>query len=166
VAALSGRRSRIDLGQSSTRAIVQWDNSESYIGVGKAWWLEALRLQHRNAVFVVDDDASVLTGMSRMLRHCGYDSVLFQTAEAFEHHRDFEQAICVVLDINLNDASGIELRHRLRAGGNLIPVIFMTGNDNTAVREAALDSGCVAYLTKPFSAKSLIEPIKKASAEH
>jgi CheY-like chemotaxis protein len=34
-----------------------------------------------------------------------------------------------------------------------------------AVRMSALQSGCLAYLTKPFSAKSLIEPLKRASAE-
>ena len=45
-----------------------------------------------------------------------------------------------------------------------MPVIYMTGNDNPAVRKAALQSGCIAYLTKPFSAQSLIEPLKKASA--
>jgi FixJ family two-component response regulator len=71
---------------------------------------------------------------------------------------------CIVLDINLNDRSGIELRYRLKAAGNPVPVIYMIGNDSPAVRQAALDSGCLAYLTKPFSAKSLIEPVKKASA--
>jgi AmiR/NasT family two-component response regulator len=40
----------------------------------------------------------------------------------------------------------------------------MTWNDTPAVREAALQSGCLAYLTKPFSARSLIEPLKRASA--
>ena len=77
---------------------------------------------------------------------------------------DFEKAACVILDINLNDGSGIELRHHLNDAGVSVPVIFMTGNANPAVQRAALDSGCVAILTKPFSAQSLIEPLKKASA--
>jgi DNA-binding response OmpR family regulator len=45
-----------------------------------------------------------------------------------------------------------------------VPLIFMTGNDNAAVRIAGLEIGCPAYLTKPFSAKLLIEPIERASA--
>jgi DNA-binding response OmpR family regulator len=45
-----------------------------------------------------------------------------------------------------------------------VPVIYITGNDNPATRMAALESGCIAYLTKPFSAKSLIEPLERASA--
>jgi FixJ family two-component response regulator len=101
-----------------------------------------------------------------MLRQFGYASLLFPSAETFAHQSDFDGAVCVLLDINLGDGSGIELRDRLKAGGNTVPVIYMTGNDNPDVREAALQSGCLAYLTKPFSAKSLIEPLERALAGH
>ena len=70
----------------------------------------------------------------------------------------------MVIYININDGSGIELRHRLKAAGIRVPVIYMTGNEDPAIREAALDSGCIAFLTKPFSTQSLIEPLNKASA--
>jgi FixJ family two-component response regulator len=83
--------------------------------------------------------------------------------EAFKSHNDFKQATCIILDINLNDGSGIELRYRLKAAGNSVPVIYMTGNDSPAVRAAALQSGCLAYLLKPFSTKALIEALKRAS---
>ena len=121
-------------------------------------------MPNRNVVFVVDDDPGTLRGVKRLLREYGYESVLFPSAEALQNHDDFEEAFCVILDINLNDESGIELRRRLKAAGILVPVIYITGNDNPAVHKAALESGCLAYLTKPFSAKSLIEPIEKASA--
>jgi len=121
-------------------------------------------LQNRNLVFVVDDDAGTLRGLKRLLRAHGYDSVLFPSAEAFRNHGQFEAACCVVLDVNLNKESGIDLRHRLKAAGISLPVIYITGNDNPAVRMAALASGCIAYLTKPFAAKSLLEPIAEASA--
>ena len=119
----------------------------------------------RNVVFVVDDDPGILGGLKRLLREHGYDSVLFASAEAFQNENDFERALCVILDIDLNDgSSGIELRQRLKAAGISMPVIYITGNDNPAVRMAALQSGCLAYLTKPFSAKSLMEPLERASA--
>jgi FixJ family two-component response regulator len=121
-------------------------------------------LPDRQLVLVVDDDPGTLRGVRRLLREYGYDSVLFPSAEAFQDHDDFEAAICIILDINLADQSGIELRRRLRAAGISVPVIFITGNDTPAVRTAALESGCLAYLIKPFTAKSLIEPLEKASA--
>ena len=101
--------------------------------------------------------------VSGLLRQYGYDSMLFPSAEALERHDDIEKAGCIVLDIDLNGASGIDLRHRLKAAGKSVPVIYMTGNDNPAVRKAALDSGCIAFLTKPFSVQELIEPLKRAS---
>ena len=121
-------------------------------------------MPNRKVVFVVDDDLGILRGVKRLLRESGYSSLLFQSAEAFRDHGDFEEACCVILDINLNNESGIELRYSLKAAGISVPVIYITGNDSPAVRMAALESGCIAYLTKPFSAKSLIEPIDRASA--
>ncbi|WP_275174771.1 response regulator [Bradyrhizobium sp. CSS354] len=75
-------------------------------------------------------------------------------------------ALCIILDINLNLRSGIDLRHQLKARGVLVPVIFITGNETDSVREAALLSGCLAFPTKPFSAHELIEPLKQAAAGH
>jgi FixJ family two-component response regulator len=118
----------------------------------------------RNLVLVVDDDPGILRGLKRLLRQYGYESRLFQTAQAFNKNRDFAGAICIVLDIQLDGESGIEVRHRLVEAGISLPVIYITANDNPAIRAAALESGCIAYLTKPFPAKSLIEPIEKAAA--
>ena len=121
-------------------------------------------MSKQKTVFVVDDDPGMLRGVKRLLRAHGYDSVLFESAQAFQDHDNFNQAICIVLDINLNDASGIEVNHRLKAAGISLPVIFITGRDNPATRMAAMASGCIAYLTKPFVAKSLIEPIEQVAA--
>ena len=122
-------------------------------------------MPQRNVVLVVDDDPEMLKSVARLLRQFGYATVLFPSAEAFANHSDFNQAVCVLLDIDLGDGSGIELRHRLKAANISVPVIYMTGNDSPAVRTAAHQSGCLAYLVKPFPAKSLIEPRHRAAAE-
>lgn len=106
----------------------------------------------------------MLKGMLRLLRQHGYESVPFETGRALRDHDNFDEAFCIILDINLGDGSGIELRHQLTEQGITLPVIYITGNDSDATRMAALASGCVAYLTKPFTAQALIEPIEKAAA--
>jgi FixJ family two-component response regulator len=121
-------------------------------------------LPHRKAVFVVDDDPSMLKGMRRLLKQHGYDTIPFETAKALRDYGDFDQAFCIVLDVNLSDGSGIDLRHHLADSGIELPVIYITGNDSHATRMAAMASGCLAYLTKPFTARSLIEPIERAAA--
>lgn len=119
---------------------------------------------HPKAVLVVDDDASMLKGMRRLLQQHGYDTVPFETGRALRDHGNFDQAFCVILDINLSDGSGIELRHQLKDQGISLPIIYITGNDSHATRMAAMASGCIAYLTKPFTGQSLIESIEKAAA--
>jgi len=90
----------------------------------------------RNRVLVVDDDPGMLRAVKRLLRQHDYEPILFSSAHAFESHTDFEMAACVILDIDLNDGSGIELRHGLKAAGISLPVIYITGNETPAVRKA------------------------------
>ena len=120
-------------------------------------------MPEQNVVLVVDDDAMMLKSVARLLRQLGYASVLFPSAEAFANHSDFDGVICVLLDIDLGDVSGIEVRRRLKEANNSVPVVYITGNDSPTVRRAAHQSGCLAYLTKPFTAKSLMEPLHRAA---
>jgi FixJ family two-component response regulator len=116
-----------------------------------------------NIVLVVDDDAGMLKSVQRLLRLHAYEPILFSSAEAFKNYPDVEEAACVILDINLPDGSGIELRHGLNDAGISVPVIYMTGNEDPAIRKVALNSGCIAFLTKPFLAQELIEPLHRAA---
>lgn len=118
----------------------------------------------REFVFVVDDDPSMLAGMKRLLREHGFNATLFDSGAALLREGDFAQAFCIILDINLSDQSGIELRRNIANRGVGLPVIFITGNDSDANRASAIESGCIAYLTKPFAAGSLIEPLERARA--
>ena len=121
-------------------------------------------MSDRRSVFVVDDDPSMLRGIKRLLRAHGFHSMLFASPSAMLTHDDFEDALCFVLDIDLNGESGFELCRCLVDKGVRLPVIYITGNDSEANRVAATESGCVAYLTKPFAGPSLIEPIEKVGA--
>ena len=121
-------------------------------------------MQDDNLVLVVDDDPGMLNGVQRLLRQHAYRTRVFSTAQEFQNYADIEKAVCVILDINLPDGSGIELRHGLNADGISVPMIYMTGNEDPAVREAALASGCIAYLAKPFAARELIEALHRAAA--
>ena len=118
----------------------------------------------RRSVFVVDDDPSMLTGIKRLLTFHGFHSMLFGSANAVLTHDDFDDALCFVFDIDLNGESGFELCRCLVDKGVRLPVIYITGNDSEANRAAAIESGCIAYVAKPFVAQSLIEPVARAYA--
>jgi len=121
-------------------------------------------LHVQKSVILVDDDRAILRSVGRLLRQYGFSVAVFDSVEAFQACADLEAAFCIVLDINLKDGSGIELRRHLSELGVSLPVIFITGNDSDATRHAALEAGCAAYLAKPFPAHSLVEPIRRAAA--
>lgn len=118
-------------------------------------------LPARKSVFVVDDDPSMRLCIERLLRVHGLNTRLFASADALRRYSEFSEALCIVLDIDLNGESGIDLRRHLADKQVDLPVIFITGNDSATNRALAVESGCAAYLTKPFAAQSLIEPIEK-----
>ena len=113
-----------------------------------------------NKVIVIDDDPSVLRGLARVLKISGFDPVVFDCAESFENDQDVDEACCLVIDIHLKGKSGFELKQAL---GDQLPVIFITASDSDAVSNAAREAGCIAFLRKPFPARSLIDPIQRVS---
>jgi FixJ family two-component response regulator len=118
----------------------------------------------QRVVIVVDDNAGFLKSVARLLAHNGIESWTFASAEALLDSGSAQTATCLLLDIHLGGISGIELRRRLAASGSKCPVIFMTGNDNDATRNEAMDAGCIAYLRKPFAYPVLLNAISKAVA--
>ena len=115
-------------------------------------------------VIVVDDNAGLLKSVARLLAHHGIESRTFASAEALLESASVQTATCLLLDIHLGGISGIELQRRLAASGSKWPVIFMTGNDDEATRNEAMDAGCIAYLRKPFAQHVLLNAISKAVA--
>ncbi len=115
-------------------------------------------------IAVVDDDRSVRVGVERLLRAYGYATKAFASAEAFLKPGAETNADCLLLDIDLGGMSGIELQRRLASCGRAVPIIFMTALDDEATRARALETGCVAYLLKPFVGRTLIDAVSIAVA--
>jgi FixJ family two-component response regulator len=117
----------------------------------------------QKTIFIVDDDPSMRSGVRRLLSRYGYKTELFDSVDDFHERADIGRSDCLVLDIKLKDKSGIDLRNELTNAGVSVPVIFVTANDSDNTRNAATAAGCAAYLTKPFSGRSLIDAIEAAA---
>jgi FixJ family two-component response regulator len=122
-----------------------------------------LDIRKKKVVAVVDDDAIMRKSLLRLLDAHGFAARGFASAEAFLDDENATEAACLVLDVNLDGLSGIELRRQLTASGNSLPVIFITALGDEASEREATASGCVAYLHKPFPGKLLIGAIDKAT---
>jgi FixJ family two-component response regulator len=115
-------------------------------------------------IAVVDDDASMLKSIERLLGAYGFATKVFASAEAFLDLDAATDVDCLLLDIHLGGMSGIELRRHLTASGCKLPVIFMTAFDDEATRMQAQNAGCIAFLHKPFIADLLLGAIEQAAA--
>lgn len=115
-------------------------------------------------IVVIDDNPSLLQGLSRLLSAHGFGVRTFATAEAFLEDKSTSDADSplLLLDIHLSGISGIDLQRRLTSSGTDLPVIFMTAIDNETTRREAFDAGCIAYLKKPFLSRLLIDAINQA----
>ena len=118
----------------------------------------------RKTIAIIDDEPSVLRGLSRLLGIHHFKTEAFKSGEAFLERGTTTDVACIVLDIHMGGISGIEMRRRLAARGSTIPVIFMTALDSPAVRKEASEVGCAAFLPKPFSGHELIGAIRKATS--
>jgi FixJ family two-component response regulator len=115
-------------------------------------------------VAVVDDDASVGRSFSRLLSAAGFQPVTYPSAEAFLEDSKRPHFDCLVLDIQLDGMSGLELSQRLAAVKDNTPVIFITAHDDPAVRAEAVASGCAGYFRKTDPGAKVLDAISNAIA--
>jgi FixJ family two-component response regulator len=115
----------------------------------------------RNVVAVIDDNIGVLGAMGRLLSALGYDTELYASAEEFLEVAMMTKAICLIVDIQIGESSGIDLALDVAKRGFTIPVIFMSADHNESVKKRATDVGGIAFLNKPFSPDALIEALAK-----
>jgi FixJ family two-component response regulator len=113
-------------------------------------------------VLVVDDDPSMREQLRSLIRSVGLECETFASGDAFLDYRHPERPSCVVLDVLLPDASGLDLPSRLERGGVQIPIIFITGHGTIPMSVRAMKAGAVEFLTKPFSAAELLGAIAQA----
>ena len=112
-------------------------------------------------VYVIDDDASLLRALRRLLGAGGFRVCTFSSAEEFLKSERPAPA-CLVLDVHLGGLSGLDLQERLIAAGRRIPVVFITAHDDAVTRERARRIGAIDYLRKPFNDESLLAGINRA----
>ncbi len=112
-----------------------------------------IRPMKRKLIAVIDDNLNVLGAMGRLLWACGYDAELYASAAEFLDAAVRSTADCLVIDIQLGASSGIELAKQLSRAGFMFPVIFMSAYCDDAIKKQATELGCLAFLSKPFSAR-------------
>lgn len=113
-------------------------------------------------LLVIDDEPSILHFFRRAFAEPDVTLVTATSAEAGLAAVASAQPDAVVLDINLGDASGLDVFRRIHAMDAKLPVIFITGHGTTATAIEAMSMGAFEYLLKPLELDQLIDLVDRA----
>jgi FixJ family two-component response regulator len=115
-------------------------------------------------VFLIDDDASVRRGVSRLLRSAGYESEAFASASDFLARDQHAGPACVIVDVRMPGINGMDLQDVLVQRRREEQLIFITGHGNISMCAQAMKAGAVDFLPKPFRDTKLLECVERALA--
>lgn len=121
-------------------------------------------LPPRRSVLLLDDDPSVRRDLGELFRLAGYAVRSFSTARELLAYRRPEGPACLVLDVMLPDANGLDVQRHLAKTDPDLPVVLITGHMDDSLRERALGSGAFAFLAKPLEWSALRREIQQAFA--
>ena len=112
-------------------------------------------------IAIVDDDASVRVSLIRLCRAFGLNAIAYASGRELLAALEGEgfHADCLLLDVQMPEMNGLELRRQLVARGTHIPTIIFTAGEMPEVPDAP---DIVGYVRKPVSASDLLEAIERA----
>jgi len=113
-------------------------------------------------IYVVDDDESVRESLSSLFRSVGYHVQVFGSTAEFMKQQPVDASSCLVLDVRLPGASGLDLQNHLNRERIRIPIIFMTGHGDIPMSVRAMKAGAVDFLSKPFRDQDMLDAVAHA----
>lgn len=117
----------------------------------------------KGLVYIVDDDAAVRNWLDLLLSAAGFETLTFDSADAFLALPRAGGRACLVSDIRMPGKSGVELLEAVRASGGC-PVVLITGHGDVPLAVDAMKRGALDFIEKPFDDQRLIAAIERALA--
>lgn len=115
----------------------------------------------RHLIVIVEDDAGMRRALQRLLRVSGFDTLQFDSAEAYAQSNEPRVPHCLVLDVQLPGLSGPQFYEQL--ADPRPPAVFITSHDNPATRSAVATAGSQELLIKPFIGRAFLDAISRAA---
>ncbi|QDT01157.1 response regulator transcription factor [Adhaeretor mobilis] len=120
------------------------------------------RISEDAVVYVVDDDPQACRAVSELVHTFGYQVRSYNTAEEFLENASNDRPGCVVLDLRMPEADGLELHRRMIERGLNLPVVIITAYAETSVTVKSIRSGAVSVLDKPYADDDLWTHVQEA----
>ena len=111
-------------------------------------------------ILLVDDDPELRQLLASYLGRHGFDTLLLPNTQQLDAYLERYQPHLVILDLMLPGEDGLAACRRLRARGEMRPVIMLTARDEPVDRVIGLQMGADDYLGKPFDPRELVARIE------
>ena len=116
------------------------------------------------AVYLLDDDASILKATRRLLDSAGWNNVeTFTDPIAFLQRAAMHRPELAVIDMLMPVMNGLEVQTRLRGVSPSTRVIVLTGNDDPSMRRIAMNAGASAFFVKGMESGDFLAGLKAAA---
>jgi FixJ family two-component response regulator len=115
-------------------------------------------------IHVVDDDVAYRTAVSRLLEASGYRVALYASANQLLQSPPAAEPGCILLDVQMEGLSGLQLQERLAELGHTLPIVFLTGHADVPASVRAIKAGAEDFLTKPAPKEILLAAVQRAFA--
>jgi FixJ family two-component response regulator len=126
--------------------------------------LNVVALSNENrAVYMLDDDLSMLKATSRLLDSVGWRVETFSDPLAFLRQASMHWPDVAIIDILMPDMNGLEVQTRLRRISPSTRVIVLTARDDPSVRRTAMNAGASAFFIKGVESSELLAGVKAAA---
>lgn len=113
-------------------------------------------------IAIVDDDEAVRSALADLIEVLDMNCATFDGAEHFLQSHEVGRFGCLISDVKMAGASGLELQARLRVIDPTLPVIIVTSYGDSRTRALAMAQGAAAFLTKPVNGAILADQLEKA----
>ncbi len=113
-------------------------------------------------IYLIDDDASMRTSLSRMLKEVGYIVEDFSSAVTFLEHSLPVSPAVILLDMQMPDMTGLDLQEKLLQMGRKTPIVFVSGQSHPHQIVKGLKKGAIDFLFKPFNLEDLLKAVADA----
>ena len=113
-------------------------------------------------ILIVDDDANLRKILSDILRVRGYAPVAAATGQAALERVEDETPAVALLDLRLEDMSGLEVMGEIKKRSPGTECIVITGHASQASAVEAVNLGAYSYVQKPYDTGQLLVTIRRA----
>jgi FixJ family two-component response regulator len=116
-------------------------------------------------VHIIDDDVGLRSSLEDLFQSVGYDVASYGNTREFLASRQGTRPGCLILDVRLPGANGLDFQEQLAREGWTVPIILISGFGDVPMSVRGIKGGALDFIEKPFRDQDLLDSVAQAIEE-